>query len=169
MIRNHQYLLIVLIALYGIVWMGCTQQRQPCLTPKQAILNVECMHLASDTSTVFVDTALPHGVFLALTDLGTKGGYYPQQAIFTLSLSPDTTFCKWLFRTDTSGNNFDTITFYYKRNLQFLSNACGYADFYTLTSVNAKGTMIDSAHIINYSVTNDVNTKHVQIFIHPDF
>ena|ERR1035437_6888723 len=169
MIRNHRYLLIVLIALYGIVWMACTQQRQPCLTPKIAILNVECMHKTSDTGTVFVDTALPHAVFLALTDSGARGGYYPQQSLFTLSLSPLSDTCMWAFRTDTMAHIYDTITFYYKRNLQFLSNACGYTYFYTLTSVYAKGSMIDSVHITNTSVTNNVNTKHLQIYIHPDF
>ncbi|MFI5196037.1 MAG: DUF6452 family protein [Chitinophagales bacterium] len=176
MIKRNKYLrnndLLILIALCGIVWTACTQQRQPCLTPKIASLNIHCIHKPSDTATVFIDTALPAARFAAFTGSVEKDFIYSSQsANFTLSLSSDADSCKWGISTDTSilNHNFDTLTFFYQRKLQFISNACGFAYFYNLDSVHTTTKMIDSVHIINASVTNNVNTKHLQVYIHPDF
>ena len=169
MINKTKYHLL-LIAICSLVWAACTQQRQPCLTPKIASLNIECLHKPTDTATVFIDTALPATLFAAFTDSGTKFFIYRNQsATFTLSLASDSNSCKWGISTDTSGHSFDTLTFFYERKLQFISNACGFAYFYNLDSVHTTTKMIDSVHIINTSVTNNVNTKHLQIYIHPDF
>ena len=161
----------------ALTWAACTQQRQPCLTPKIATLIIESIHLKTDTSTIPVDTLIPAAVFIPIvpgrdTEQVTT---YPAQALFSISLSPDSTVCRWAFSTDSLKNVGlyipDTLTFFYKRKLQFLSNACGYTYFYSLDSVhtNASHTIIDSLHILNSSVTNNVNTKHVQIFIHHNF
>ncbi len=180
MIDLSRYTGICLLALTVIGWLSCTQQRQPCLTPKIATLSIETIHFPTDTSTTPVDTAIPAATFIPVvpgkdTQLVTT---YPQQATFTLSLSPDSTICQWIFTTDSIQYvhlyHSDTLTFYYQRNLQFLSNACGYTYFYTLDSVHHATSspsypIIDSIHIINTSVTNNVNTKHLQIYIHPDF
>jgi hypothetical protein len=70
---------------------------------------------------------------------------------------------------------FDTLTFYYSRKLQFLSNACGYTDFYNIDSLHytnlAKDSLsnIDSIQNTNRRVTNNVNTKHLKIYIHRNF
>lgn len=160
-----------------IVWLGisCTQSRQPCLTPKNATLIIESIHLPTDTSTVAADTGLPGAVFIPLvpgkdTLYGTT---YPLQSTFSISLSPDSNRCRWIFTTDSLVHgyqyNYDTLTFFYQRNLKFLSNACGFTYFYTLDSVYTTHHIIDSLHLLNPSVTNDVNTKHLQIYIHPDF
>jgi hypothetical protein len=136
------------------------------------------MHLPIDTSRVFVDTALPAAVLIPVTRRAAVDSF-PQQSVLTISLSSDTTFCQWLFKPDTTTKTFDTISFYYQRNLQFLSNACGFAYFYTLDSVHTTHFSyqnynvvysIDSAHITNASVTNDVNTTYqLQVYIHPDY
>ena len=170
MISSKKYLLFILFAIGGIGWMACTQERDPCLTPKIASLNINTQHLPIDTSTVFIDTALPSAVFIPLTTTPNKTGtIYPQQANFTISLSPDSTICKWAVTTDTPNFPYDTITFYYERKLQFISNACGYTYFYNIDSVHTTHLFIDSIHILNTSVTNNVNTKHLQICIHPHF
>ncbi len=161
--------LIGIIALIMVAWAGCTTERQPCLTPKTASLNLVCMHLPTDTATLFIDTAIPSAVFIALTKTKEVGTIFPLQSNFTLSLSPDTTFCQWRFTTDSTNTKYDTLSFYYQRNLQFLSNACGYAYFYTLDSVRTTHLIIDSLLITNTSVTNNVNTQHLQVYIHPDF
>lgn len=158
------------IAAMILLWAAsCTQTRQPCLTPKTASLILQTMHLPVDTSTIFIDTALTSAVFLPITTHSSSGIIYPLGSSFTISLSPDSTICKWAFATDTPATVFDTFTFYYQRRLQFLSNACGYTDFYTLDSVHTTHTFIDSLHLINTNVTNNVNITHVQVFIHPDF
>ena len=166
MIRGRYFLFILFV--FSGLWVACTQTRDPCLTPKIASLNIEMMHLPIVGDTAFVDTALPAALFRPLSvSVNNPYTIYPQQADFTISLSPDSNVCQWVFATDTPAYQFDTLTFRYQRNLQFISNACGFTYFYTLDTVLTTHVNIDSLHIINPSVTNNVNTKHVQIFIHP--
>ena len=170
MTKTKKYFLLIFFALCAIGWLACTQERSPCLTPKIASLSIESLHKLTDTATVFTDTALPAAVFAPITNTkNNTGTIYTLQSTFTISLSPDSTVCQWLFTTDSLKNPFDTLTFYYQRKLQFISNACGLTYFYNLDSLHTTHNIIDSAHIINASVTNNVNTKHLQIFIHPDF
>lgn len=169
MTKLPKYLLFFSFAFCSIAWMACTQQRQVCLTPKSAFLNVKSVHFASDTATVPVDSSLPSAIFLALTFNGAKGYIATRQTTFTLSLSPDSTLAQWVYTPDSSVHHFDTLTFFYQRHLQFLSNACGYTYFYTIDSMHTTHFMTDSAHILNPGVTNDIKPIHVQIFVHPDF
>jgi len=171
MIKKSKYRILIPVILCSIIWAACTQQRQPCLTPKIATLNMHCLHKAADTATVFADTALPNTLFAAYSDSGTQYLIYRGQASdFTISLSSAADSCKWGITTDTTRNSgFDTLTFFYKRKLQFISNACGYAYFYNLDSVHTTGKTIDSVRILNANVNNNVKTKHLQIYIHPDF
>ncbi|MBC7552510.1 MAG: hypothetical protein H7257_00875 [Taibaiella sp.] len=149
---------------------SCTAERQPCLTPKTASLNIKCVHFSTDTATTTVDTALPMAVFGALTAKGTQSVIYKgASSAFTISLSPVADSCQWLVTTDSLNFPFDTLGFYYERKLKFLSNACGYTYFYALTSVTTTHNNIDSVIITNPSVTNDVNTKQLKIYIHPSF
>jgi len=176
MTDKNTYLFPILCVLIIASAMACRQERQPCLIPKTANMVLDTKHRASDTSTVFTDSLLSRSVFFSLTRTGSKGTLYAgPQASFNLSLSPDTSFCQWALRADSNGmalaaNPFDTISFYYQRNRQFLSNACGFTYFFSLDSVHTTHRMIDSVRIVNYSVTNNVNTPHhIQVYIHPAF
>ena len=165
-----QYALyLALLCVYGLL-ASCTHERQPCLTPKIATLNIECVHYPTDSATTTIDTALAGAVFAALTDNGVKAELFPVSANFTISLSPTANKCQWLMATDSVNypNACDTLSFYYQRKLQFLSNACGYADFYAIDSVRIgrNTNNIDSILVTNTTVNNNVNTKHLKIFIH---
>lgn len=150
--------------------VSCTQERQPCLTPKIASMNMVCVHFPTDTSVVVIkDTALPKALFIPLSDSVNAGVYYGPTANFTLSLSPVADQCTWLFSPDSLASGVDSVHFFYRRQLQFLSNACGYTYFYTLDSVRTTHTNIDSVRITNPSVTNDVNVKQLKVYIHPSF
>jgi predicted nucleic-acid-binding Zn-ribbon protein len=161
--------------------MACTQQKPPCLQPTIASLNIECVHFPTDTSTTTVDTALPAGAFGALPGGNVvKVTTFPRSALFTISLASDSNACSWVFSTDSmytfpadtlaaGVQPYDTLRFQYQRNLNFLSNACGYTYFYTLTSVTTTHHLIDSIVVANNSVTNNVNTRQLKIFIHPDY
>lgn len=171
--RPGQLLLLLLCTIVAI--SSCTQERQPCLTPKIASLNLRFVHFAIDTAITnnsFQDTALPSAVFAPLTGSTiNEVRYTTPSAYFTISLSPVSDSCTWLFQADTNATVQDTLQFYYKRKLQFLSNACGYSNFYTIDSVHASKSsgVIDSVIITNNSVTNDVNTRQLKIYIHPAF
>jgi hypothetical protein len=151
-----------------MMWVACSQQRQPCLDPVTASLIVSSVHFKSDTSKIPVDSSLPSAVFYPVTVLPNDTNLYSSSSAFILSLSPDTGFCQWLF-SPTRNGALDTISFYYQRRLEFLSNACGFIYFYNLDSVRTTHKAIDSADILNATVNNNVNTKHVQIFIHPNY
>ncbi|MCW3124128.1 MAG: hypothetical protein JWQ38_3620 [Flavipsychrobacter sp.] len=168
MIKQNRYLFFIFTAVCGILWGACKQEGSPCLTPTQVHLVVESMHKTTDTSTVFTDTTLSYARFAALSPNPIKYGYNPS-SLFNITLSPNDTFCQWVFTTDTAETKKDTITLNYQPGRQFLSNACGYIYFYSLTSVSSTHNIIDSARINVKSVTNDItsNPKHVQIYIHP--
>ena len=98
MIDLSRYTGICLLALTVIGWLSCTQQRQPCLTPKIATLSIETIHFPTDTSTTTVDTAIPAATFIPVvpgkdTQLVTT---YPQQATFTPHLSITIQTSLWL-------------------------------------------------------------------------
>ncbi len=162
--------LVVLCLCFAIA--SCTQERQPCLTPKTASLNLVCVHYPADSipsATSMKDTALPKALFGALTANGAQYVYYKNiSSNFTLSLSPDADSCSWVVSPDSLAHPLDTLNFYYQRKLQFLSNACGYTYFYSLSAVHTTHNNIDSVLITNPSVTNDANTKQLKIFIHPN-
>jgi Family of unknown function (DUF6452) len=151
---------------------ACTQDRDPCLTPKIASFNLEMVHFPTDTATTTVDTALPHAVFGALSNKNYAVEIFPQQSVFTISLAETADTCRWTFTTDTASGTVhltDTLTFFYSRQLQFLSNACGYTDFFKLDSLHTTNFNIDSIHITNTSITNDITPRHLKIYIHPDY
>lgn len=150
---------------------SCTQERQPCLTPKTASCYIEFVHFQNDTIKTPIDTALPYATFTAVTNNGLVGEVYTTAtSIFTISLSPLTDTCTWLLKTDSTSLTNDTFQLAYSRQLQFLSNACGYTYFYTLNSFHSTYHNIDSVFITNPSVTNNANaTKQLKIYIHPNF
>jgi len=60
--------------------------------------------------------------------------------------------------------------FRYARNLQFVSNACGYAYNYVLSSVGTTTHNVDSVRITNANVTNNANTeKNLRVYFHPNY
>ena len=155
--------------------LACSQERQPCLTPKTASFNIECVHYPTDSAITTIDTALPYAIFTAVAGGGLKSVVYTiPSSVFTISLSPVTDSCTWILQPDTTTATFspvpDTFSFYYTRQLQFLSNACGYTYFFTFDSLHATHNNIDSALITNRSVTNNVNTaKQLTLYFKPDW
>lgn len=169
MTKGNKYIIWLVLILFLAGAAACKQDRLPCLTPKIASLNLHTVRITSHADTTKVDTVLQSATFIAITNSGNKGIIYPPQASFTLSLSSVADSCQWAVAADTVNLNYDTLTFHYSRNLQFISNACGFAYFYNLTDVRSTHHFIDSLRITNINVTNNVNTSHLQVFIHPNF
>ena len=160
--RNIFFAAIALI----VCLYACTQERQPCLTPKTASLKIKTVRKINDTLTI--DTATPAPLLVAVTSSAKQGYLYTSRSSFTLSLSPVADTALWLFQPDTVANTLiDTIVFRYERQLQFISNACGYVNYYELLSVGNTTHTIDSVKITNTSVTSDASKNHLQVYIHP--
>ena len=152
--------------LLAALFISCQQQRDPCLQPKIMILHAGAYRV-SDTTTV--DTSLP-APFIAAIDFvdSIKVTLYgtANQDKLSFYLSPQADSCRWLIWPDTSlpVTTADTITFYYDKSLQFLSNACGYTYFYNLHRVQATSHSIDSVQIGSYNVNNEANKEHIKIY-----
>ncbi len=160
------------LAMLGFCWAlaACTQERQPCLTPKIATLLMKSMRPAANGAVV--DTALPAAVLIPLNGgADLVGQFFGRTSNFSLSLSPVADSCRWILLADTAstGGLQDTLTFTYSKERTFLSNACGYAYVYQLTNVTSSNNMVDSLKVNNTLVNNNVNTTHVQVYIHPNF
>lgn len=175
MISRYRYFRVIVIALFSLAAAACKQDREPCLSVKTAILNVRTLHFIA-SATAAVDTAIPNPVWVAITDTAAFAFIYTQRDSFNLSLSSvslaagsDNCLSRWAFTTDSFKHQLDTLDFYYRRQAHFISNACGYMYYYTLDSVLTTHHNIDSVHIVNPSVTTNVNTRHLALFVHPDY
>src|SRR4051812_6872619 len=117
---------LTLIALCFIAAYSCkTEERDPCLQPRTTVLRAHSYHHA-DTGSAVSDTLLPNPILRPLTG-GTIIYYYggvKRVSNFSLSLSNVVDSCTWVIQPDSAVALRDTITFYYNRQLRFLSNAC---------------------------------------------
>ncbi len=63
-------------------------------------------------------------------------------------------------------NTADTVTFYYTSSVHFISNSCGYTNYYNLDSVHSTKNVLDSISVVNPAVTNNqtLQAKHVLLY-----
>ena len=147
--------------LAALLWTSCSQEKDPCLLPTTAPMRVNSAVKTGDTS--FVDAPLTQPAWIAIDS--SKGFLFDaNSSSFTLLLSPLVDSTRYVVQPDTSLPDKDTITFYYDRNLHFLSTSCGYTYFYSLTNIAYTKHLIDSAYIVNSNVNQNANTAyHVRI------
>jgi hypothetical protein len=169
MIRNG-LCLAAIIFLLVCAFGACTQQRSPCYEPKIVSAVIGTYRIV-DTSSI--DSLLPQPAFTCLdTPLSQE---IAANNIFTPLLSPHADSTRWLlipdrFNPDDSADVatpvefYDTLTFYHTKELNFISNACGYVYYYTLTNVTTTYHSIDSISLLNNTVDNNANTQHIRIY-----
>ena len=167
MIKRADSFLFAVFILFALVVTSCTQQRSPCYEPKIVSVAIGTYRMSD---TVAVDSVLENPDFFCLdtplSQLIVAGNK------FTALLSPFVDSTRWrlipdLLTDSTDGTPiemYDTITFYHTKQLNFISNACGYAYYFTLDGVKTTYNSIDSIVIINNSVDNNASTQHVKIF-----
>lgn len=176
MIRRNGRIILLLALLSSLTWAACKESVTPtCQEPTTASLFIHCYHYAVDTSTVPTDTVLPYAHFVSLGVPVRNSQYTAGSSIFAISLSPFADSCKWGIIADSTKlvagiELLDTLTFHYQRQLNFLSNACGYTYFYTLDTVNTTNHNIDSVIITNTGVTLNANgISQLAVYFHRDF
>ena len=159
-------LLFLLATVFAVMLMqSCSkEERDPCLQPRTTVLRARTIRHA-DTGTATPDTLLPNPQLRPLT--GGLVQYYfgglKKQRLFTFSLSNITDSSRWVLRADSAVAVEDTLTFYYQRQLHFLSNSCGYTNFYNLQGVTTTRHSIDSAKITRPDITTDANVENLLI------
>jgi hypothetical protein len=157
----------IIIVLLGIaaVYSCKKEERDPCNQPRTIVMRAHAYRHA-DTGTAIRDTALPNPVLLPITGGLTQYYFGGVKRItqFTLSLSNIADSATWVIRPDSASFLQDTLTFYYERQLRFLSNACGYTNFYQLQRIQSTTNVLDSVIIARPDVTNDANVEHLKLY-----
>jgi len=158
------------ITFFGLVLLAallhsCSKDvRDPCLQPRNTFLAATATRHA-DTGVAIIDTALPNPVLIPITNQITKYIYGGVSKVIQLkfTLANDTNFSQWIVRPDSAVSVQDTLRFYYQRQLHFLSNACGYTNFYFLDSVQTTRHTIDSVRLQRQDITTDANVENLII------
>lgn len=148
-----------------LILHSCSKdERDPCLQPQTTVLVAHAVRHA-DTGVALVDTALPNPLFQPLTDQPNQYFYGGSKQLIrlTFSLSGVADSSRWMLRPDSAIGLQDTLTFYYQRQLHFLSNACGYTHYYYIDSVKTTRNAIDSVQIERADITNDANVENLKI------
>jgi hypothetical protein len=160
------YILLLLLAAGMLLLASCETDRDPCLLPRTSLFRANAYTRGTDTATAVRDSFLPSPVFTALT------AYTPDNSFIQLSsrnkfafqLSDLNDVCQWVLQPDTLSPVRDTLTFYYRRQLSFLSNACGYTYFYNIDSVTTSRNAIDSVQLGSRDVTSNASVENLRIY-----
>jgi hypothetical protein len=159
-------LLFLVVATGSILLVqSCTKDdREPCLQPRNTVLRAHAVRRA-DTGTATPDTLLPNPQLRPLTGDSVQYvfGGIKRLSNFTFLLSNVADSSRWVLRPDSAVALEDTLTFYYQRQLRFLSNACGYTNFYNLQRVTTTRHAVDDAIIIRPDITTDANVENLRI------
>jgi hypothetical protein len=159
MTKKTNYILLFTLFIIS----SCSVDRDPCLLPKTTSLRVGSYKI--DTSGNKVDSVLAKPIWIALRPDSLIGSIYYSSAKFSLLLSSIHDSCRYILQPDSATASFDTLTFFYDRQLQFLSNACGYTYYFNLKSIRSTYNNIDSVKLTNPEVNTNANTaEHVQIY-----
>ncbi len=148
-----------------MVLQSCTkEEREPCLQPRTTVLRAHTVRRA-DTGSALKDTLLPNPQLLPLNGGSVQYvfGGIKRLRNFTFSLSNVADSSRWVLRPDSAVAVQDTLTFYYQRQLRFLSNACGYTNFYNLQRVTTTRHAINEAIIVRPDITTDANVENLRI------
>jgi hypothetical protein len=150
------------LLLAGVAGCRKDELRDPCLQPTNVAVRLA---LKQVRDTLRVDTGLAKAI---LIPLGGKTALQFGNGATTLSayLSPQSDFCQYLFTADSFATVPDTLSFSYSRKITFLSNACGFTTFFTLSRATATGNAIDSFLLVNPLVNNDANSPaHLLLYL----
>lgn len=63
------------------------------------------------------------------------------------------------------GTLYDTLTFYYSRELRMISTECGFAFLFDIKELNNTSNFIDSVSLIDPKLEG-IETEHLQIFVY---
>lgn len=156
--------LILLILVSCVMCMvACEQERDPCLQPQNVYLRARSMKNVGDTT--IADSLLPAPRWIAI-DSGVVILFAPKTAAFNLPLNPHADSARFSLQPDSAVLSFDTVVFFYERQLHFLSNACGFTYYFFLQNVRFTQHHIDSVLLKNDEVNGNANTpEHVQVFL----
>lgn len=165
--NNKQYLsfFTLIASIFLLAVSSCSTERNPCLEPTVARVNVGCYQYKSDTKT-YIDTALPNANFVSIDIDSARFLYWGADKLskYALILSPLRDTSRWVLQADSSFSQIDTLTFVYEKKLKFYSTGCGYGYEYNILNVLSTSRNLDSVRISNAEVTTKASTENVKIY-----
>ncbi len=182
MAKKDLYLLLFIItALFSLGWVSCEPKEPECYQPinvtvisgfvqRDTVKYIDTLPGGSDTFVLQYNTTrlLNPGMYTLDVDsiYSIIGGPNGEDHL-SVPLNPRADSMRYRFLSDTTvKSNADTFTFYYTSSVHFISNDCGYTNFYKLDSVRSTRHLVDSIALISSEVTNDQTNavRHIQLY-----
>lgn len=153
----------ILLLCVIVTFQSCESIEDPCLEPKTVSLTFKT-YVPADTGSAGVLVNLPNAVVGLVDTIGIMADGVEGNTFTSLLSTIADSARIYVWPDSVITTPIDTITFYYERQLQFISTACGYTYFYSLKDIITTNYNIDSVRIIDTEVNTDANAEHVQIF-----
>ncbi len=148
-----------------VFFLSACSKSSICLTPK--VVALRGGFYFRDTSITLKDTSLVN----ANLYFGASNNYIQnlkQRKQFNLPLAQNTDSVMIYFQSDstsTAPETIDSIKIIYTREPHFISTACGYETFFTISNINYTNNVIDTIIVKGKAVNNDVNKENLQVVI----
>lgn len=155
---------ISVILLMMSLLFACSKS-STCLTPK--VVGLRGGFYYRDSATLYRDTILTNANLF----FGSAQQYFANlkrtsKYHFSLSQSADSVI--FYFQSDSLSfepETIDSVTIHYLREPHFISTACGYETYFSITGIHYSTNVIDTILISFADITNDVNKEHLKIAI----
>lgn len=168
MTKSKAYILLCSI-MVSCLYIACKQERDPCLQPVTVAAKIGTYKaIEGDTGIIVSDSLLPNAI-IAVLDSPYAFAYAAKgvSKFTNIILSPMADSTRIFIQPDSARNTVldkDTVTFYYDRQLHFISNACGYTYYYNIYNVRSTNYNIDSVRVSNGEVSENANIENVKIY-----
>lgn len=178
--KNTVVFLFIMILLGCLGWASCEPKEPECYQPVNVTLisgfvgrdTVRIVDSATNTDTFQLQYTprrlLSPGMYaLDVDSLYSVIGSANGEDRLSVPLNPRSDSMRYRFMADTSRKAAaDTLTFYYTSSVHFISNDCGYTNYYQLDSVHTTKNVVDSIALVNNAVTNNQTNqaRHVQLY-----
>jgi len=163
--NNSMYFPFILFAMcIGWSFISSCSQNSVCLEPQA--LSMRGGFYTKDTANNNQDTLLIN----ANLRFGVGYSFYQQiknSSKFSFPLSQDNDTIEAIFQSDSASvaaNTIDTMQLIYRRELYFISVACGYQTRFTLQTAFSTNHIIDSVLIAIPDISNETK-EHLKIIV----
>lgn len=174
-------LIIIILYLSIIGIYSCEKSKPECYVPVNILTRNEfvvkqAIHYDStrteDSISIQVDTTV-----ISYRDTGFKAPTMksidmPQNliiygganaSVIGVPLEPQRQSLSYVIQYDTAVASFDTITYYYKTNNYFISNACGFTNSFYIDSIHITKNTLDSFGLIKPNIVTG-NDRQVLLY-----
>lgn len=151
-----------------------------CYQPTEATMHLGFVQKMTYEVDTFIDSILVDTTFIIYRDslMPYVQAFYDDGTIafsissgeasnsIGLTLNPNDTQTKYFLSYDSTSTALDTLQIFYKNHPVFISNDCGFTNFYTINDIQINSFGVDSIHIADKEVTldNANNKKHILIY-----